>query len=135
MKERFRGSGCRVLLIAGSLLVAALPAKAQSIPVAVPRSRWMAEVTPGLFVQPYPGGGTGGPLAITIGRAARSGTWSPSLLLAAARVGDVGYHLDNSFIIDRDWGITALGVDAFCRSHGVSRRFAWREGRCALELR
>jgi len=108
-----RGSCRRALLIAGGALACALSAEAQSNSI-IPRQRWTAEVTPGLLVQPVPGGGSGGALTITLGRAAGRGTWSPSLLLAAARVGDVGYRpTDNFFIIDRDWGITALGVDAF----------------------
>ena len=110
-----RGACSSALLIAGGALAGAMPAEAQSTPNStIPRQSWTVEVTPGLLIQPVPGGGSGGALAITFGRAARRGTWSPSLLLAAARVGDVGYHPgDNFFIIDRYWGITAIGVDAF----------------------
>jgi hypothetical protein len=107
--------GWSALLITGGALAAALPAEAQStLNNAVQRQSWTAEVTTGVLVQPVSGGGTGGAVAITLGRAAPRGIWSPSILLAAARVGDVrGPARDNEYIVDRDWGITAVGVDAF----------------------
>lgn len=107
--------GWAALLVTSGALAAALPAQSQSTPNnAVQRQRWTAEVTTGVLVQPVSGGGTGGAVAITLGRTMHRGVWSPSILLAAARVGDVrGPARDNEYIVDRDWGITAIGVDAF----------------------
>src|SRR5262249_38698270 len=92
---------CSALLITGGAFVAARPARAQSTPSnAVQRQRWTAEVTTGALVQPVSGGGTGGVVAITLGRAAPRGSWSPSILLAGARVGDVrGPARDNEYIV------------------------------------
>src|SRR5262249_29837926 len=112
---RVRGRSCRALLIAVGVLAFALPAKAQRVPDVVPLPRWTAAVTPGLLVQPTPDGGSGRALAVTFGRDPRRGMWSPSVLLVAARVTDVGSASvgDNRFVINRDWGISAIGVDAF----------------------
>src|SRR5262249_2879507 len=65
-----------------------------------------------------PGGGSGKALSVTFGRDARRGMWSPSILLVAAQVKDVGASGDNRFIVDRDWAITAIGVDAFVARNG-----------------
>ena len=111
---RSRFSSGTALLIAVAALAAARSGEAQSTPGnTVSRGSWTAEVTTGLLVQPVSGGGTGEALSITFGRAAGRGTWSPSILLAAAKVRDVGASGDNRYIVDRDWRITAIGVDAF----------------------
>jgi hypothetical protein len=102
----------RSLLIAGGALAGALPAHAQStLDGGVPRRNWTAEMSFGALVQPVSDGGTGGALAMSLSHRAHRATWAPTILLAAARVKDVGPSGNNRYIVDRDWGITALGAD------------------------
>lgn len=101
---------CCALLIATSALVGAARAGAQS----APRQSWTAEVTTGLLIQPVSGGGAGKAFSITLGRTPQRAMWTPSVLVAAARVGDIGSPSTtfNGYIVDRDWVITAIGADA-----------------------